>query len=147
MKTIQQLQRRVASLLLPLAAAIGTTLAPPAQSAIIGADGGITLYISYDNMDVVGGVSWNDMITQVNIMTGASCTPTNNARAAQGAPNSPGSCPVGDTCLGREKLEGDIQNFAEYIFAATEGRHYLRRVYLADNGRAWTEADIRWNVG
>lgn len=147
MKTTQRLQRGIAGLLLPLAAAIGTAFAPPAQSAIIGADGGITLYISYDSLDAAGGVSWNDMITQVDSMTGASCGPTNSARAAQGAPNSPGSCPVGDTCLGREKLEGDIQNFAEYIFEATEGRHYLRRVYLADNGRAWTEADIRWNVG
>jgi len=144
---LAHLPRRIAGLLLPLAAAISFTIAPPAQAAIIGADGGITLYISYDNLDVIGGASWNDMITQVNSMTGASCDPTNDARAAQGAPNSPGSCLVGDTCLGREKLEGDIQNYAEYIFEATEGRHYLRRVYLADNGRAWTEADIRWNVG
>ena len=66
MKTTQRLQRGIASLLLPLAAAIGTAFAPPAQSAIIGADGGITLYISYDSLDAAGGVSWNDMITQVD---------------------------------------------------------------------------------
>jgi hypothetical protein len=36
------------------------------QSAIIGADGSITLYISYNNPDVTGGASWNDNITQTN---------------------------------------------------------------------------------
>ena len=142
METVQRL-RGIVGVLLLLAAAI----VPPTQAAIIGADGGITLYISYDNLDVVGGASWNDMITQVNSMPGASCTPTNNARTLFGAPSSPGSCPGGDTCLGHEKLTGDIQRLAEYIFEATEGRHYLRRVYLADNGRAWANADIRWNAG
>jgi hypothetical protein len=142
MKTTQRL-RGIVGVLLSLAAVI----VPPTQAAIIGADGGITFYISYDNLDVVGGASWNDMITQVNSMIGASCSPTNNARALFGAPSSPGSCPGGDTCLGHEKLTGDIQHLAEYIFEATEGRHYLRRVYLADNGRAWANADIRWNVG
>ena len=142
MKTMQRL-RGIVGVLLALAVAI----VPPAQAAIIGADGGITFYISYDNLDVVGGASWNDMITQVDSMTGASCSPTNNARALFGAPSSPGSCPGGDTCLGHEKLTGDIQHLAEYVFEATEGRHYLRRVYLADNGRAWANADIRWNVG
>jgi von Willebrand factor type A domain len=119
----------------------------PTQAATIGADGGITLYISYDNLDLAGGTSWNDSITQINIAVGASCGPTNIARTAQGAPASPGSCPIGDTCLGREKLQGDINLMAEYIYRATEGKHYLRRVYLSDNGRAWSQSDIRWNVG
>lgn len=118
-----------------------------AEAATVGADGGITLYIAYSNLDVAGGVSWNDNITQTNPVSGITCIPTNNARAASGAPNSPGSCPSGDTCLGREKLIGDLDLFAEYIYQATEGNHYLRRVYLSDNGRAWNQADIRWNVG
>ena len=129
-----------------LALAIGLSI-PTAQSAIIAADGGITLYISYDNPDIAGGASWNDNITQVNSTTGASCTPTNNARANFGAANSPGSCPVGDTCLGREKIIGDLQNFATYVYQSTHGEHYLRRVYLSDNGRAWSSADVRWSVG
>jgi hypothetical protein len=117
------------------------------QAATIGADGGITLYISYDNLDVAGGTSWNNNITQIDTAVGASCGPTNLARAAEGAPSSPGSCPIGDTCLGREKLQGDINLMAEYIYRATQGKHYLRRVYLSDNGRAWSQSDIRWNVG
>lgn len=128
-------------------AAAATAFIYPAESATIAADGGITLYISYDNPDVPGGVSWNDNVTQVNSTSGASCTPTNNARSNLGAPNSPGSCPGGNTCLGREKLEGDLDAFAQYIYQSTEGEHYLRRVYLSDNGRAWGQADIKWSVG
>lgn len=128
-------------------AAVAGLSAPAMEAATIGADGGITLYISYNNLDVSGGVSWNDNITQEDVTDGASCFPTNGARSAAGAPSSPGSCPVGDTCLGREKLLGDLDQFAQYIYQATEGNHYLRRVYLSDNGRAWAQADIRWNVG
>ena len=117
------------------------------DAATIAADGGITLYISYDNADVPGGVSWNDNVTQVNSVSGVSCNPTNNARSNLGAPNSPGSCPGGNTCQGREKLVGDLDAFAEYIYQSTEGEHYLRRVYLSDNGRAWGQADIKWSVG
>lgn len=133
---------------LPIAVSLLASFAvAPLEAATVGADGGITLYISYDDLDLVGGTSWNNNITQVNSNTGASCGPTNTARAAAGAPASPGSCPVGDTCLGREKLLGDLDLFAEYIYQATEGNHYLRRVYLSDNGRAWNQADIKWNVG
>lgn len=133
---------------LPLTISCLLALAAPTVEAVtVAADGGLTLYVSYDNLDVAGGASWNDNITQVNTSVGASCGPTNNARAAAGAPNSPGSCPVGDTCLGREKLIGDLDQFAEYLYQATEGHHYLRRVYLSDNGRAWGQADIRWNIG
>ena len=117
------------------------------NAATVASDGGITFYLSYDNLNVTGGVSWNDNITQSDSNTGASCTPTNTSRANQGAPNSPGSCPSGDTCLGREKLIGDLDNLAEYIYQSTDGRHYLRRVYLSDNGRAWNQSDIKWNVG
>jgi hypothetical protein len=135
------------SYLLPLAACALAAWATPLNAATIGADGGITLYISYSNLDLAGGTSWNNNITQVGSTSAASCTPTNTARAAAGAPASQGSCPGGDTCLGREKLIGDLDLFAEYIYQATEGNHYLRRVYLSDNGRAWNQADIKWNVG
>ncbi|WP_139204389.1 VWA domain-containing protein [Azotobacter beijerinckii] len=123
-------------------------IATPAHSSIIGADGGITLWVSYDNVDAPGA-SVNDNVTQINSTAAASCTPTNNARSAQGAPDSPGSCPAagGDTCSGRDKLLGDISNLAEYIYTSTHGTHYLRRVYVADRGRAWSTADIKWNIG
>ena len=126
--------------------AIGVAAAP-SQAATIAADGGITLYVSYDNLDVDGGVSWNDTVTEVDLATGASCDPTNEGRTTAGAPNSPGQCPGGATCFGWEKLLGDLDRLAEYIYQSTEGAHYLRRVYLSDNGRAWNQADIRWNVG
>lgn len=119
-----------------------------ARAAIIGADGGITLYISYDNVDLAGGASWNDNVTQTNsVVGGLGCTATNNARTAQGAPDSPGSCTSGTTCPGKEKLTGDIEKLAEYIYVSTDGQHYLRRVYVSDNGRAWANADVRWSVG
>jgi len=133
-----------------LALAVATAIAvaaAPSQAATIAADGGITLYISYDNMDVPGGVSWNDNVTEVNNTTDASCDTTNDGRAAVGAPNSPGQCPGGITCPGWEKMLGDLDRLAEYIYQSTEGAHYLRRAYLSDNGRAWNQADIRWNVG
>jgi len=133
--------------ILPLLITGSFCLTPASDAAVIGADGGITLYISYDNLDAAGGGSWNDNITQSNGFGSITCNPTDTARANLGAPNSPGSCPGGDTCLGREKLEGDIEQLAEYIYQSTEGTHYLRRVYLSDNGRAWDEADVKWNVG
>lgn len=119
-----------------------------AHSSIIGADGGITLWISYDNLDSLG-TSIDDDVTQVDGTVTASCDFTNDARTAHGEANSPGSCPAagGDTCSGRDKLLGDISNVAEYIYTSTHGTHYLRRVYVADQGRAWTTADVRWNVG
>lgn len=136
--------------LLQTALLLSSTLwiATPAHSSIIGADGGITLWVSYDNVDAPGA-SVDDNVTQINSTAAASCTPTNNARSAQGAPDSPGSCPAagGDTCSGRDKLLGDISNLAEYIYTSTHGTHYLRRVYVADRGRAWSTADIKWNIG
>jgi len=120
----------------------------PANSTVIAADGGITIWVSYDNTDSPG-ISVDDNVTQVNSTTAASCTATNNARAALGAANSVGSCSVtgSDTCSGREKLTGDISRLAEYIYTSTHGTHYLRRVYVADRGRAWTTADVKWNMG
>jgi|LGOV01.1.fsa_nt_gb hypothetical protein len=95
----------------------------PAHSLIIGADGGITLWVSCDNVDSPG-ISIDDNVTQGNSTDVASCTPTNNARAAQWEANSPSSYPAagGDTCSGRDKLLGDITNLAEYIYTSTHGK-------------------------
>ncbi len=118
----------------------------PVHASIIGADGGITLWVSYDNLDALGA-SVDENVTQDDGVSPGTCSATNNARAAQGAPDSPGSCSGGDTCSGRDKLLGDIDQLAEYIYTSTHGTHYLRRAYVADQGRAWTTADIKWNIG
>ena len=118
------------------------------DAALIDANGGITLFISYDNLDDAGWGSWNNKIIQVDsIINSSDCEPTNIARANLGEPSSSGSCLVGDTCFGREKLTGDIRKLAEYIFQSTHGTHYLKQVNLADNGRLWNNADVRWNIG
>ncbi len=115
------------------------------NAAIIANDGGITFWISYDNLDSPGATLADTVTLDSNSYT---CGVTNGARSAQGAPNSPDSCPgAGTTCAGEDKLTGDIEKLADYIYQATEGEHYLRRVYVADQGRAWDTADIRWNVG
>ncbi|MBU0728761.1 MAG: VWA domain-containing protein [Proteobacteria bacterium] len=129
--------------------AAGLALFPkPASAAVVANDGGITLWISYDNLDVAGA-SLDDTITEADVLPGGfSCDVTNAGRSSLGAPDSPPSCPGGTgSCTGREKIEGDIEKLADYIYAATEGGHYLRRVYVSDQGRAWTSADIKWNTG
>lgn len=128
---------------------VGLTFLPvlpvTSNAAIIANDGGITFWISYDNLDSPGATLADTVTLDSNSYT---CGVTNGARSAQGAPNSPDSCPrTGNTCAGEDKLTGDIEKLAEYIYQATEGEHYLRRVYVADQGRAWDTADIRWNVG
>jgi len=115
------------------------------NAAIIAYDGGITFWISYDNLDSPGAELADTVTLDSNSYT---CGVTNGARSTQGAPNSPDSCPgAGNSCAGEDKLVGDIEKLAGYIYQATEGEHYLRRVYVADQGRAWDTADIRWNVG
>lgn len=129
--------------------AVGLSLTPNlATAAVIANDGGITLWISYDNLDVAGA-SLDDTITEADTLPGGfSCDATNASRSNLGAPNSPPSCPGGTgSCTGREKIQGDLDKLADHIHAATEGEHYLRRVYVSDQGRAWTSADIKWNVG
>ena len=101
---------------------------------------------SYDDSDA-GPIDIDDTVTVLDSTAGASCRPTNDARSANGAPNSPNQCPGGAaSCTGREKVTGDIQRFAEYIWQSTEGATYLRRVYVADGGRSWDTADIQWNM-
>ncbi len=122
-----------------------TCFSVASNAAIIANDGGITFWISYDNLDSPGATLADTVTLDSNSYT---CGVTNGARSAQGAPNSPDSCPgTVTTCAGEDKLTGDIEKLADYIYQSTEGEHYLRRVYVADQGRAWDTADIRWNVG
>ena len=114
------------------------------QGATIASDGGVTLWLSYE-LDI------NDDITQDLSSTSASCTPTNDAREALLGPgsDSPGSCgdgSAGETCTGVEKLTGDLEKFAEYLYESSEGAHYLRHVYISDQGRGWETADVKWHV-
>lgn len=127
--------------LLTLVIAAAGAMAANSHGAIIGADGGITLYVSYDNANSPGA-SWNSTL----IETDSGCGATNDARAALGASDSVGNCP-GASCVGRDKLEGDIHDFARYVYESTEGAHYIRRVYFSDQGRAWDQADIKWSIG
>jgi len=120
-------------------------LAVTSNAAIVANDGGITFWISYDDLDSPGATLADTVTLDSNSYD---CDVTNGARTTQGAPNSPDSCPgAGTTCSGEDKLTGDIEKLAEYIYQATEGEHYLRRVYVADQGRSWESGDIRWNVG
>ena len=120
----------------------------PLMAAVIANDGGITLWISYDNLDVAGA-SLDDTITEANVLPGGySCNATNTGRSDLGVADSPPSCPGGTgSCTGREKIQGDLEKLADYIYTGSEGAHYLRRVYVSDEGRAWNSADIKWNVG
>jgi hypothetical protein len=125
-----------------------STLGAPTHAAVIANDGGITLWVSYDNLDVTGA-SLDDTITEVDDMPGGfSCNATNTGRSDLGEPDSPPSCPGGTgSCTAAEKITGDIEFLADYIHQSTEGAHYLRRVYVSDEGRAWSSADIKWNIG
>ena len=142
-----KLGRRLRASLIAIAAASAVALSA-SEAAVVANDGGITLWISYDNLDTAGA-SVDDIITEANSMPGGfSCGPTNTGRSELGEPDSPPSCPGGTgSCSGAEKVSGDIESLADYIFQSTEGAHYLRRVYISDEGRAWDSADIKWNVG
>ncbi len=118
------------------------------QSATIASDGGVTLWLSYDNLDSPGA-NLSENITQ---LTNSRCDPTNEAREALLGPGSDslGSCgdgSDGQTCTGEEKLIGDLENFAVHLYEATEGAHYLRQIYISDQGRSWETADIKWSIG
>lgn len=117
-----------------------------ASAATIGADGGITLWLSWDDA-TSPGTSIDSVINETDaVMGGSTCDPTNAARNTAGAPNSPPSC-AGTPCTGREKLIVDLQRGARGICEATEGAHYIRRVFVSDEGRGWNSADVRWSVG
>ncbi len=137
---------RLELLILTISASI--VFASQSNAASVGADGGITLWVSYDDSGAASPLDIDDTVSSVaSVPGGSSCGFTNDARTAIGAPDSPGQCP-GDaaSCTGREKVTEDITRFAEWIFQSTEGANYLRRVYVADEGRSWDSADVRWNM-
>ena len=130
--------------LLPFVISLLIVIPGISQGATIASDGGITLWLSYE-------LDLNADVTQDTSSASASCTPTNNARAAQLGPgqDSPGSCGDGtvfETCPGQEKLTGDLEKFANYLYEASEGAHYLRHVYISDQGRNWETSDVKWKV-
>ena len=118
-----------------------------ANALTVASDGGITIWLSWDDTGTPG-TDIDTVITEANSLSGgSSCGPTNTGRSGVGAANSPPSCPSTGSCTGRLKLTGDLEKFSDYIYEASEGNHYLRRVYVSDAGRAWGSADIKWNVG
>ena len=135
-------------LILLFLVAINLLAVSAVRAAVVASDGGITLWISYDNLDVADA-DIDDTITEADVLPGGfSCTATNTGRSDVGAANSPPSCPGGTgSCTAREKITGDLEKLADYIFQGSEGAHYLRHVYVSDNGRAWNSADIKWNMG
>jgi von Willebrand factor type A domain len=117
------------------------------HAASVAADGGITLWVSYDNTDAADGLDIDATVDAGDPPGGFTCGVTNGARTAHGEPDAESACPGGAaSCTGREKITGDLQRFAQYIYQSTDGTHYLRRVYVADQGRSWDTADIKWNM-
>ena len=117
---------------------LALALCNPSTAASVASDGGITLWISYDNSDAATPLDIDDTVGSGDPVGGFSCSATNSARAAQGASNAASACPGGgNSCSGRDKITTDLNRFAEYVYAASDGVHYLRRVYIADKGRSW----------
>lgn len=118
----------------------------PARAAVFHSDGGITLWISYDQTGEDGASlqkTLSDSIEETNVL----CGPTEEGKKAWSvAVESKASCPTSGTCTGQQKLEGDLRQLARYIYESTDGKHYLRTVYVADRGRSWQSADIQWNM-
>jgi len=133
-----------------------------ASGAVVDAEGGITIWISYDNLDTwkgstidaspaskrldfdeLAGMGLNSLGQPV--MT---CASTEDACKTHDPSSQSLSCAASTTYAdAREKVKADILKLARYIHDSTEGRHFLRRVYVADQGRGWDTADVQWNVG
>ena len=111
------------------------------HAGTIANDGGVTLWLSWADTSNASALI-DDMITE----TTSSCGATNTGRSGVGAPAATAACPGGGSCTGREKLTADLERLADALYEATEGAHYLRRGYVADRSRAWTNADIRWDI-
>ncbi len=125
-------------------------LAPQATfAATVGSDGGITLWVSWNDLDGATPAAIDDIVTEADSIAGGgwNCGVTNDGRSDLGVANSPPSCPAVGDCTGRQKVTGDLERLADYIWDASEGTHYLRRVYVSDEGRSWNYADITWNMG
>lgn len=135
MTTLKQLLLTVMGVCLPL-----LIWSPHATAATVSEDGGITLWMSFDNADETFSVGLDTTVDTDN----AGCEPSNDARAAHGAEESPSSCPDGDdVCSAKEKLNGDLQRLAEYIYQSTEGANHLEQVYVEEHGKSWRDVDIR----
>ena len=62
-----------------------------ASAAIVANDGGITLWVSWDDLDDPGK-DIDEVVNEANsALGGFNCTPTNSGRSALGAPSSPAS--------------------------------------------------------
>lgn len=131
-----------------------------AQGATVDSDGGITLWLWYmhTNPDAPAGsdkLNYSD----VSGFTGeVECSATDKARAtyrertgdSSVASPTPHSCSdsADGSCLAKDKLKRDLAKVAEYLFEATEGAHWLRKVYVTDQKTpGWPTADVYWNVG
>ena len=89
--------------LFPLVISLLIAIPGNSQGATVASDGGVTLWLSYDDL-VSPGASLDDEVEV--ILNNGNCQFVNNARNAQGLPNSPGSCgdgSVGEKCTGKEK--------------------------------------------
>jgi hypothetical protein len=155
------------SLIVIVASAILAARANDASAAVFDSDGGITLWISYDNLDATMNAEnatgvllapapdasrrldhFFDHDALKTPVGAASCVNNKAARSTHDATAAIHSCPS-TGCKGIEKFEADIKTLARYIYSITEGRHFLRRVYVSErvDGRVWETADIQWNVG
>ncbi len=131
--------------LFPLVISLLITIPGISQGATVAFDGGITLWLSYDELtkstnaagDTIYINPTGALLSNIVAEHDNGCGATNGGRSAQGAPNSPGSCGTADgTCTGEQKLTGDLERFANYLYEASEGTHYLRHVYISDQGRS-----------
>ena len=132
--------------LFPLVISLLIAIPGISQGATIASDGGLTLWISYDDLDNPGA----NLDDEVTVIANNNCNLPNNIRSFFGALASPGSCgdgTINEKCTGKEKLTGDLEKFANYLYEASEGAHYLRHVYISDQGRSWETADVQWNIG
>lgn len=106
-------------------------LASVCGAAIVDQNGGITIWVSYEG----------DLQSDV-VQHGRGCERADSARGGE----SPGSCSASGPCKARDKVVGDIEKLARYIFESTYGRHFLRTVYLRDKMNGWAMADVRWHT-
>ena len=123
-------------------------LQPSSKAAVLEDDGGITLYVSYNNTNQGTPLALNQTVSSVDSVPGGrNCSVANHARNRFSADKSPNSCPKDETrCTGCMKIIGDILQFARHVFESTHGAHHIKRVFVSDRGRNWKSSDIRWDM-
>ncbi|MCP4680201.1 MAG: VWA domain-containing protein [Deltaproteobacteria bacterium] len=88
----------------------------PASAATVSSDGGITLTLSY-------------------------CCDLYDARTFSGHPD------LGSVYWEAwEKIEYDMRELSWHLYHASEGAHYIKRVYVAGDAKAWSTGDLRWSL-